>query len=406
MADSVEWDSSITYDGNLALVLEDSIRRCAAFSGIHDQDFGNDIEEAFADLTDWTTDTTDGTTWNVGTGQLVITGGGGGDVWYQGTHSTEVEPSFLASFDLVSGQGGFIFHGKNSANDAYVAYWTPSTCGIGRLSDAKALTKLSELPYGISGPARVQVAVKWRLDSVDDSRKWLLITLFVDGREFVGYADDIGGTASDWTGEEVGFAVNNANTMTVDNLTVSEVSRIVDYTSVDVGEPPAAGMARAIGTTQLDVRCRYDGTLRVRRPGDRGVDWAIPASGRVLRFLSRSNLTNAVTHVRSIGAIYEADAFDDAEGDVHMHRFVVQDDPNIVSESETYEEAERILSRAKELQGPATMQMNGFPLIEPSDRVTFDGGDYRVVRVHHTMGWQGQGVVWVTMAEVHNYEGS
>lgn len=396
MADSVAWKAAIFHDGQQALTLEDSIRRCAGYAGLHDYDFADSIDEDFVAIDDWTVDTTDGTTWVVATGALVVTGGGGA-VWYQAVENTEVEPSFVASFDMVTGEGGFIIHGKNAANDAYIAYWDAGACGIGTISDAKALTKLTELPYPVAGPAHIQVAVKWRLDSVDDSRKWLLISLYVDGREFACYADDIG--TGDWTGDEVGFAVFDSDTLTVDNFTISEIGRIVDYTSVDCGETPAMGLSRAIGTTRLRYQARYDGTLRVWRPGNRAEDWAIPAERRVVKTMARKARTEAMTHIRMIGATHAVDRFLDTEGDIHLHRFRMQDDPNVVSESETYAEGGRVLNDAKEMQTQARLQIAGQPLVEPSDRVGYDSDDWRVRTLNHII----QGESWGTMLEVQEY---
>lgn len=400
MADSVAWKEAIFHDGQQAVTLEDSIRRCGAYAGIHDYDFADEIDEDFADLTAWTVDVSDGTTWVVATGALVITGGGGA-VWYQGVHDTEVGPSFVASFDLVTGEGGFVFHGKNGANDAYVVYWTASACGIGTLSDAKALTKLTEMAYPISGPARIQVAVKWRLDSVDDSRKWLIISLYVDGREFVCYTDDLGTT--DWAGDEVGFAVFDIDAMTVDNLTISEIARIVDYTSVDCGETAAMGMMRAVGTTRLRYQVRFDGTMRVWRPENRAEDWAVPSQRRVMRTQVREARTQAVTHIRTVGALHAVDRFSDAEGDVHLHRFQMQDDPNVVSESETYDEGGRVLADAKEMQTQARLQMAGQPLCEPQDRIGYDSDDWRVRTIQHVIERRTDGLNWGTLFEVQEY---
>jgi len=276
---SVRWKEALFHDGSTTITLEDAIRTCASFAGVHDFDFANEIDEDFSDFADWTGDA--GATWNVAGSNLSATGGGGA-TWYQARHSTEVPPSFVASFDLTSGNGGFVFHGKTdvSTQDCYLAWWSGSNCGFARVDAAGSGTNLISMPYGISGPARVQVAVKWRLDSVDEDRKWLLMSLFVDGREFACAADDIGGTAYDWSNDFVGFAVTVANNMVVDNLTIQELSSIVDYLSIDPSEAPAAGMSRAIGTTRLRIVGRYDGTMRVWKPANRSVDWSIPDRGQ------------------------------------------------------------------------------------------------------------------------------
>jgi hypothetical protein len=295
-----------------------------------------------------------------------------------------------------------MFHGKTGATDAYIAWWDATNCGFARINSSKVATDLVKMPYGVVGPARIQVAVKWRLDSVDDSRKWLQATLYVDGREFAGYAEDIGDTAYDWTGNELGFAVDGGNTFTVDNLTVSEIARIIDYASVDVGESPASGLARAVGTTRLKYFARYDGTIRVRRPGNRDADWAIPATRRIIGFTDRNHRRSIPTHVRTIGVIHSIDRFDDTEGDVHMHRFYVQDDPNVVSLAETFTEAGLFLKEMAEKQTPVRWRMAGNPLMERGDRVTYDGSSYRVLMLHHNYVWN-EGPVFRTQIDAQGY---
>jgi len=401
---SVAWKSALLHDGRAAQQLEDVFRKCCAFAGIHDFDFGDKVTENFVSISDWVADTAGGTTWSVATGELVVTGGAGG-FWYQAyTTQSEsaIEPSFVASFDLLSGEGAFMFHGKTGANDAYIAWWDATNCGFAKIDNTKVGTNVVKMPYGIIGPARIQVAVKWRLDSVDDSRKWMLATLYVDGREFAAYAEDIGDTAYDWTGNEMGFAVDGGNTFTVDNLTVSEITRIIDYASVDVGEAPASGLSRALGTTRLKYHARYDGTIRVRRPGNRDVDWVIPATRRVVGFTDRSHRRAIPTHVRTIGVIHSIDRFDDDEGDIHMHRFYVQDDPNVVSLSETFTEAGLFLNEMGEKQTRVRWKMAGNPLTERGDRVTYDSTDYRVLMLHHVYTFQ-KGPVFSTQIDAQGY---
>jgi len=401
---SVAWKKAMLYDGHMPLQLEDVFRKCCAYSGIHDFDFADKVSENFASLSDWTCDTSGGTTWSVASGELVATGGTPG-VWYQAfTHqgASEIEPSFVASFDLLSGNGALVFHGRYGASNAYIAWWDSVSCGFARIDNSKVATNLVKMPYGIVGPARIQVAVKWRLDSVDESRKWMLATLFVDGREFAGYTEDIGDTAYDWVGNQLGFAVNGGDTVMVDNLTVSDITRIINYASIDVGESPAMGLSRALGTTRLKYHARYDGTIRVQRPGNRDVDWAVPTERRTVVFADRSQRRSTPTHVRTIGAVHAIDRFDDDEGDVHMHRFYLQDDPNAVSAVETFTEAGLFLNEMVEKQVQVSLKMAGNPLMERGDRLTYDGTSYRCIRLNHVYAWS-RGPSYITQLEAQGY---
>ncbi len=384
MVDSIQFKDVFLRDGREAISLERGIRLTSAFAGIHKFDFENAIGETFASLDDWTTDPT--ATWSVVTGALVATGGGGGE-WYQARHDTQVAPSFVASFDRVSGDGALVFYGKDAAEDCFVAWWTDTTCGIGYISAAGALTNLVSVPYGISGASRIQVSVRYNLDSVDDDRRWIVVNLFADGECLVGAAKDIGETTFDWAGNHVGFAVYGNNILTVDNFTIQDLSRIIEWTAVDPGDTAATGQSRAIATTRIKHMMRYDETMRVWRPGDRDLDWAIPDS-RVVQFDDRSNRTKTLTHVRTQAAIHEADNFSDAEGEVHMHRFTIHNDPNVMTIDGAYAEAYRVIHDSKEVQVVGRFALPPNPLVEPYDRVSYDGTDYRIVSISRVLAMQ------------------
>lgn len=371
------------------------MRQCCIFAGIHDFEFQDEINEDFADLADWTVDITGGTTWSVATGALVVTGAGAA-IWYEGIHNTTVGPSFLASFDLVAGNGAFVFRGKSGANDCYIAWWDAGNCGFARVDNAKASTDLIKMPYGISSPARVQVEVSWKLDSVDDSRKWLLMTLFVDGREFVAYAEDVGMTAYDWSGDGVGFAVTGANVLTVDNLTIQELHRVVSYLTIDPGVPIAGALAQAIGTTKVVYLVRFDGTLRAWIPGNRAVDWTVDAN-RDKGMMDKRVFSNTLTHVRSIGALHAVEYYADMDGERYMHRFGQSDDPNLMNEEEVYAEARRQVHEAEEARKPIQLMIEGQPLLETHDVINYAFNDYRVMSVQHRMARAKLGTVFTTV---------
>ena len=381
--------------------LTDAIRRCAIFSDVHDFDIETTIDEDFDDLADWTVDTTDGTTWTVAGNELTITGGGNA-IWYQGLHDIPIPPSFVASFTVLSGEGAFVFRGKDGDSQCYIAFWTASTCGFARVAGDKTATLLTSMPFGFTPPARVQVEVSWRYDSGDDGRQWLQMTLYVDGLEYVAYADNIDGGAYDWAGDEIGFAVTGANVMEVSAFVVSEFTRLVDYVSIDPGETAAQGLGRAVGTTRIFYAARYDGTIRVTRPGNRDADYVIDEDD-VLRFMPRNDYRDVLTHVRVIGAFHQVDRFDDDEGDVHMHRFRQSDNPNLMTEEDAYNEAGYQLHDAEERQGSYQMVLPLKPFIERRDRITYDSVDYRVLSVNHVIQQTEKGPTLTTVLELRKY---
>jgi len=92
-----------------------------------------------------------------------------------------------------------------------------------------------------------------------------------------------------------------------------------------------------------------------------------------------------LTHVRTVGALHAVDRFDDDEGEAHMHRFALTDDPNLMSESEVYREAGQAIADAKEQQETGKLLMPLQPLAEIWDVITYDSTNYRVVGVSHQL---------------------
>jgi len=376
----VKFKSSFFTDHKHPMTLEDSIRWAGAYSGAHKWDFQNKIDETFGgDLSEWTDDD------NIGTivgGELSITGTAAVGSWQSMYHDTQVPPSFLASFDRISGEGAFCFRHNQTTSECFLAWWGTATCGVAYVDSDGVGHDLSTMPYGISTSAsRIQVEVKYSLDSLDDERKWLQVGLFADGRYLVGFAKDIGETELDWEGDGVGFGVYHDATFVVDNLTISEIHRIAEWTTIDVGKTPGSGISRVVGTTRLQYMTRYDGTVRVWRPGNRDVDWTAPSG--YASIVRMSNRTSAVapTHARVQAALHEADGFDDTGGEARMHRFIIHNDPNIMTEWETYDETARVLHDFKERKSSVRVRMPPNWTLEPNDRITIDGTDYRVLSI-------------------------
>jgi hypothetical protein len=400
MTDAVKFRDALFLDSAQPIVLEDSIRKTAAYAGVHDFDFLAAVRENFSDtVSDWTD--YDSLGWSISSGYLTATGGGGS--WYRIMHPIQVSPSFVASFDTHSGYpGAFLFRGKDSVGDCYIARWSSDYVGFSRLDDSGDETQLMHEPVGVSGNARIQVAVRFSLDSIFDDRKFLLMSMFVDGNCVVGYGEDIGGTAYDWDGNQVGFAINSSNTIQVDNFRIADMHRIVEWTSIDPGETAATGMMRAIANSRIGKMCRYDGTLRIWRPGDRSADFAIP-DGRPTKVMDRQNMTETATHIRMLGAIYQADAFDDTEGVAHMHRFKSGNDPNLMSEGDTYTEAWRALHDEREGQTVAKIHMPPNPCLETHDRVSFDGSDWRILGINTVLARSSVEVRYVSVIDARKY---
>lgn len=374
-------------DNGHPITLESSMQLTGAYAGIHDYDFEDLINEPFDDLDDWTPDGVG--TYVISSGQLSITGAGAAR-YYRIWHNTLCDPSFVLSFDLVSGPGQIVFlRGTDAAS--FSAWWTSTTSGFATVTADGVATTLLSVPEGIAAPARIQLAVKYTLD-VDTNVKWLQASLFADGRCITSYTKNIGGTAYDWVGSQFGLSVTGSNVMVVDNLTISAFARIVEWTTIDVGDNAASGTSRAVGTTRLARQARFNGTARIWRPGNRASDWTIPEH-RPVKAAYRKEKIEVVTHVRTRGVLYQVDVFNDDEGLVHLHRFLQTDDPNLFSKEATESEATKVLHDAREKQYTMQLDMPPNPALEPHDRITYNGGEWRVVGIQRGTVVSGNAIV-------------
>ncbi|MHC4542907.1 MAG: hypothetical protein ACYSYL_00070 [Planctomycetota bacterium] len=400
MADTIEFSKAYFRDAQLPHNLEDAIRLTCSYAGLHDFDFKYEIDDGFTSLADWTIAA--GASATVSDNDLYLTGGGGSSKWWPITHDLEIPLGLVASFDWTGGTGGFFF--KKNADDkrCFLLWWTSSSAGAAYVDADGTGHNMTIVPRGFSTPARLQVLARYSLDSTDDERKWVQGLLFADGRAWVGFALDIGGTALDWDDYGVGFIAYEDASLRVDNLQIAELHRLVEWTIIDPGQAPASGMSRAVGTTRVTYMCRYDNTLRVWRPGNRDLDFT-PAAGRVTRSELRREAIRA-THVRVQAAIHEADAFDDDEGAVHGHRFVITNDPNVMTESEAFIEAERVLHDHGERARVGRFILPPCYLLEPNDRIYVDGQDWRVISAHTSMQMTMQGPRIAQVVECQGYE--
>lgn len=403
MADTISFKDAVGRSEEYPQTLEEAIMKAAAYSGIHSFDFQNTIDEDFSSLSDWEADGSG--TFSVSGNQLSATGGGTPAIAYTIRHTTQVPPSFVASFDYVSGTGGFYFRGKDEDLPAsgYLLSWSSTAAAASRLDGSGGVTLLSSIPGGISAPARLQVCVRYGLSSYDEDRKWVEMSLWYDGYCRLCFAESIGGTAYDWNGDYIGFTAIGSDNLVVDNFTVQELHRRVEWITIDPGQDPGSGMARAVGSSRVVYFCRFDNTFRVWRPGNRNADWE-PDDSRHIRIDERYDPTRS-SHVRVQGAIHEADAFVDTELQAHMHRFLLHNDPNVESELETYREAYRVSHDEREMARVARFETPPQFLIEPYDRITVDGRDWRVVAINTQIEMQGSKPVVTQQIEAQQYLG-
>lgn len=392
------WEDFHCYNEDRVMSVEEAVRHACAHAGCHRFSFTNQISDAFTSLDDWTVDAG---TWVIAGGEADGTGGGGGSTWYRMYHDTEVDPPFLATFDVISGEGGFAFHGRTS-DSYYVAFWDDDNFGFQRIvSGTPTIVSKVAWPWGPRYPLRLRVAAWWVYDSIDEDRKWLAMSMAGDGTVYEAQMHDLS-LLSDWDDNYIGFAVYESDNLVIDNLDVQELSGRVEYVGTYPGEVVGAGMRRAIGNTRMGMSARYDGTIKGWVPGNRAVDWTVDTN-RDMSFVDRKDYTRVGTHLRVIGAIHSTDVYDEDEGEIHMHRFLQVDDPNLMSEEECVIEATRVIAELEETQTTMILIVDGFPLVEPGDILSYDSTSYRVMSIAQAIDKADRGMVYRTKLDCRKY---
>jgi len=357
------------HDGRPAIEQENAIQRCLAFAGIHDTSFEDLIWEQHAGTLSDSYEGSEGT-WAYSGGVLQGTGNGSAQ-WYKIRHVTDVEPGFVVTFDKTSDRGGFLFNCDDSYN-CHMVWWQSNCVGLSLLAGSTGSTLLS-LPIAETGAATVKIAVWPRsyssVDEIDD----LAVMLWFDDRHLFTHM-----MPYVYYGDAIGLAVYESDTATFDNLRVPQLHHIVEWTSVDPGEPVSSGVSRVIGYEDIKMRARYDGTVHVWRETGSAVDWAM-SNDRCLTQNTEENLFWP-SHYRLVGAMHEADGFRPGN---QGHIFAVGQDPNALSASETYDKAERKHEKIEEAARVTSVATAPNPTLEPEDVVTLDGETWRVVSINY-----------------------
>ena len=377
MADNVQFKNWQCYDDKPALCQEEALKRVLAFAGVHDVATDTAVLERFAsgDASDYHMEDEEGT-WSINNYTLQGIGGGVGK-WYRVRHSTEVEIGFIATFDKTGNRGAFLFNSDDSY-EGYLVWWTGTTVGVSGV-DGTTETALLNLPVAETGAARVTVAV-WPLrytaiDEIDD----LAVMLWFDDKHLMTHT-----MPYEERGKKIGFAVYQSDTITFDNLRVAQLHQLVEWASVDPGEAASASLSRIIGYEQIKARARYDGSVKVWRNEEETADWVVP-TGRPLIFTENIELYPP-SHHRLLGALHEIDTF---RVGTQGHIFVVGQDPNALSEDETYSQGTRRHEMLEESAHTAVVEMAPNPAIEPEDVIDIDGETWRVGAINYRAAWRG-----------------
>lgn len=381
MADTIQFKKWQCHDDRQALDQERAIQRVLAFAGVHDTSAADEFYELFTTGTpaDYHMEDPDpNASWTIYGGEMR----GSGYIspqWYKIRHSVEVELGFVATFDKTGNNGGYLFQCDDDYN-GYLVWWTGTAVGLSEV-DGDTETQLTNIPLTEAGAASVTVVVwpqrRTSIDTIDD----IAVMLFFDRKHLFTYTMPYGAGK---TGKKTGFAVYQSNAATFDNYRVAQLHQLVEWTSVDPGEPASAGLSRVITYEQIRIQARYDGSVKLWRNDGVDVDWVVP-DGRTLTTVEEVRL-HSPSHFRLVGALHEIDVF--CTGD-QGHVFAVGQDPNALSETATSSRATRrhkILVESGRVVG-AIMAPN--PVLEPEDVITLDAVDWRVSSVNYRANWRG-----------------
>jgi len=393
------------------LTLEDSIKRCVALAGVtHDFEFDDLINEdlssgdlsAFEYESLWLLHTTayvNTGTWSVTGGRLRGVGDGSSQQFYIAHCATSVEPSYVVSFEKWSVAGGVTVLGNE-----FVISWDVSSVAISRMdpNTRQVDEVLDTREEVIKNGVQVDICVQYQGMNQFDTIDWVSISVYQEGRCVIGASDFIYNPAfaslpgiykrsgTEDYDDVIGFATFESYTSEFDNVHVAELHRIREWTSVDPGESVGSGMNRAVGTEPVFYFIRCDGTLVAWIPGDRAVDWAIP-TGRGTRNEERQDLMTP-GRIRMVGAHYEAESWNETMMEqAGRHLFDLPSDPNLMTYDEAYDGAVRAHRVMREGDDIEAIEIPANPLLEPQDRVTYDGDDLRVMGIQLTISGVGRG---------------
>lgn len=369
------------HDDRPALTQEDGIHRALSFSGIHNVEFTDWINDAFdvatSQISEVSLEDPEGT-WYTNGGKLYGVGSGAAR-WYKVRHITATDISFTATFTKTGDRGAFLFNSDDSY-DGYLVWWTGTAVGVTDV-DGSTETLLTSVPCTETGTAEVTVSVRAMryssIDKVDD----LAIGLWFDGKLLLNHTMEY-----KEKGEHVGFAVYQSDSITFDDLRVAQLHQIVEWASVDPGEEAAACLSRIIGQDKIRAQARYDGSVKVWRNTETTSDWTAPAS-RILTY-TESRQVHPPFHLRMVGALHEVDVFRDG---TQGHVFVIAQDPNALTQTATYNAATRKIKDLCEMAHTIGVVMAPNPVLEPEDVITYDGLKWRISTIKFAIAVEGGG---------------
>jgi hypothetical protein len=281
-------------------------------------------------------------------------------------------------------------------------WWSATQAGLSKLTGTSGYTEaaITFIPNDQVCPAHVRVVVKpvmsTAIDQVDD----LAISLFFDDRVIFSHSIQFDPSV----GKRIGFAVkgdHSSSPMSFTNIKVQQFHQIVDITYVGPTEQTGASLSRIIGMDKMRAQARYNGAVKLWRNDSVIADAEFPVSE-----IRQANIVEelyAPTHFQLVGGLYQADVlagYDRIDGTEQWrgHLLATANDPNALTEMETFARAKRKAIEAIEAAETLDLTVRFDPRLEAEDVIAVyfphveDPVKYRITTTDFQAVWSDNGV--------------
>jgi hypothetical protein len=366
MADAIRFKEFLVANTTTNKTIEENVKTLFSYAGIHDRSFDSALDEtweaAIATGVWASTPATGIWTAVVASGQAQGIGDGGSDWDYLLTVEDMPSEAELSVYKNCN-RGGLVFRGTD-ANDHYLFFWDSDSCGFKKKSSG-TYTTLLDIPKVYTGEGDITLCWREMKFRAMADEKWLFMSAWMDGELMATAVDDISSTTP---GKKAGLAVYDTDTVNFGEFRIPELTEIIEWCSVDVGESPGSALSRMLGRRHIKYFLRYDGTLRMWRPKAATSTWTYQR--QISGFNWNVDYRNLVSHWRQVGAWEEADYLDTALLEKGITRFHKDDNPDLMTKESCYTEAGYAIQRLKEIANRVDMRVPAQVLQEPEDVVT------------------------------------
>jgi hypothetical protein len=365
MADGIRFREFLICNTQQNRTIEANAKTLFSYANLHDRSFDDELSDAFASLSASTWNTagaSDYGTWEISSNQLKGTGGGDGD-WDHLLSVDDMPAEGVLTIYKNCNRGGIIFRGTDK-DDHYLFFWDADSVGFKKCSSGSYST-LVDVPKVFTSEADITVSWREMKFRRTADEKWLFMSAWVDGELAVTTEDDISNSTP---GQKIGLAVYDSDIVYFDNIRIPELTEVIDWCSLDIGEAPGGALSRMIGRRHIKYFLRYDSTVRMWRPKSDTSTWTYQR--HITRFQWNVDRRNLVGHWRQVGAWEEADRFDTTLLQKGVQRFHKDDNPDLMTKQSCYDEAGYAIQRLKEIADRVSMSVPAQVLQEPEDVVT------------------------------------